>query len=118
MDKFSNLFFVDIKLDSINYMSKSEISKTREATSATSAPVYEVRYDVSRSRTLQDVQAIDIEREYLYWTNSQAQEGHGAIHKGFTDPFIRAAPFQSYEARQVQEAISIETNNQFLFYTG
>ena len=43
---------------------------------------------------------------------------HGAIHKAFTEPFVNATPFQSYEDYDVARARSIETNNHYLFFTG
>ena len=45
---------------------------------------------------------VHIEDDYLYWTNQEPMEKHGAIHKAFTEPFVRAAPFQTYEDYDIQ----------------
>jgi hypothetical protein len=43
------------------------------------------------------VQALHIEKEFLYWTNGATKDmTHGTVHKAFTEPFVEAAPIQSY----------------------
>lgn len=64
------------------------------------------------------MQDIDIEHEYLYWANDSHSDGHGGVHKAFTEPFIKAEPFQTYEIKDVKKASQITTNENFLFFIG
>ena len=41
---------------------------------------------------MENVQAITIEDEFLYWTNTKDSQNIGSIHKAFTEPFIEAVP--------------------------
>ena len=75
-------------------------------------------YSSASTVTANNLEDITIEREYLYWTNSHSEGKHGSIHKAFTEPFGRAAPFQTYEDYTVERAQSITTNNHYLFFTG
>ena len=57
-------------------------------------------YNGRAEPTVQYVKALEVEREYLYWTNHKVDanvKNSGAIHKAFTEPFIVAAPFRTYE---------------------
>ena len=70
------------------------------------------------SKTVTNVSDVAIEKEYLYWTNDSHLDGHGGVHKAFTGPFIRAAPFQTYEVAGVTSASAIAVNENYLFYAG
>lgn len=94
---------------------KEEIAKVIQSRSG--QPEYEIKYDSAFTETVQNVVALDIEREYLYWTNTNAYST-GAIHKAFTEPFLVNVPFQSYVNEEVNSATNIESNEHFLFYTG
>ena len=52
-----------------------------------------VKYDALESKTVKNVSDVAIEHEYLYWTNNSHMDGHGGVHKAFTEPFIKAQPF-------------------------
>ncbi len=59
-------------------------------------------YDGKIWEEAQSPAAIEIEREYIYWTNDRVdpdRKNHGGIHKGFTDPFVVKAPFRTYEVQ-------------------
>ena len=78
-------------------------------------------YTSVTTETTYDVEAISIEREYLYWTQSGQpvhDRRHGSIHKAFTEPFVNATPFQTYEDYSIKAAQGITTNNHYLFFTG
>ena len=77
-----------------------------------------VKYDALSSKTVTNVSDVTIEQEYLYWTNDSHSDGHGGIHKAFTEPFIKAAPFQTYEIQDVVKAKAIAVDENFLFFTG
>ena len=71
--------------------------------------------------TTYNLEDISIEREYLYWTQSGHgghEARHGSIHKAFTEPFVSATPFQTYEDYQIKAAQGVTTNNHYLFFTG
>lgn len=116
VDKFGNLFFVDNDQDTINFVSKLEISEVE--INSDYSPQFSVKYSSNTHDSVKNVQAIEIEREYLYWSNSEPVGEHGALHKGFTEPFIAAAPFQSYETTFIKNVVSMDSNLHFLFYTG
>ena len=69
----------------------------------------------SRARNIVD---IDIEQEFLYWANDSHSDGHGGVHKAFTEPFLKPEPFQTYEITDVKEANNITLNEHYLFFTG
>ena len=75
-------------------------------------------YEGEFSRAAINMQAISIEHEYLYWTNDSHLDGHGGVHKAFTEPFIRNEPFQTYEIKDVNKATTVATNENYLFFTG
>ena len=50
-------------------------------------------YEGEFSRSAVNMQDISIEHEYLYWTNDSHSDGHGGVHKAFTEPFIKNEPF-------------------------
>lgn len=77
-------------------------------------------YSGDESKAAASVQDIDIEHEYLYWASDSSLfgNGHGGVHKAFTEPFIKAEPFQTYEIEDVAKASAITTNENFLFFTG
>jgi len=79
---------------------------------------FERVYDGRTSESVMYPKAIDIEREYLYWTNFNTTGIHGAVHKAFTEPFVRAEPFQSYEVYEDKSAVTITTNDHYLFFVG
>ena len=60
-----------------------------------------VLYEGASSHSARQVKDIAIEHEYLYWTNDSHNDGHGGVHKAFTEPFILAEPFQTYEIKDV-----------------
>ena len=55
--------------------------------------VTRVMYEGASSKSAQNVKDIAIEHEYLYWTNDSHSNGHGGVHKAFTEPFILPEPF-------------------------
>lgn len=66
-----------------------------------------------------DVQSIYIEDEFLFWTNSHLGNlTHGSVHKAFTEPFIEAVPLQSFYLESVENAMSVATNEFYVFFTG
>ena len=75
-------------------------------------------YSAKSTSTANNLEDISIEREYLYWTNSAHTGKHGSVHKAFTEPFRRQVPFQTYEDYTVENAKSLTTNNNYLFFTG
>lgn len=80
--------------------------------------ITKIVYDGNSSKAAKRLQDIDIEHEYLYWTSDSHRSGHGGVHKAFTEPFIKAEPFQTYEIKDIVKASSITTNENFLFFTG
>jgi hypothetical protein len=52
----------------------------------------ETVYSAYVAREAQNPLALYIENEYLYWTNKVGTK-EGAVHKAFTEPFIKAIPF-------------------------
>ena len=52
-----------------------------------------VVYEGASSKSAREVKDIAIEHEYLYWTNDSHSDGHGGVHKAFTEPFILPEPF-------------------------
>ncbi len=75
-------------------------------------------YDGNTSKAAKELQDITIEQEYLYWTADSHMNGHGGLHKAFTEPFIKAEPFQTYEIKDIVRASSVTTNENYLFFTG
>lgn len=66
-----------------------------------------------------NVQALHIEKEFLYWTNGATKDmTHGTVHKAFTEPFIEALPIQSYFTQSLNNTLSITTNEYYVFFTG
>ena len=64
------------------------------------------------------MQDINIEEEYLYWANDSHSDGHGGVHKAFTEPFIKPEPFQTYEIKDIKKATAVTTNENYLFFIG
>ena len=87
-------------------------------TSKYPADMVRVLYDGSQSHSASSVKDIAIEHEFLYWTNESRADGHGGVHKAFTEPFIKAEPFQTYEIKDIDSAEDVTTNENFLFFTG
>ena len=50
-------------------------------------------YSAAESTAVRNVSDLDIESEYLYWANDSHEDGHGGVHKAFTQPFIKKEPF-------------------------
>ena len=115
LDKFNNLFYVDVS-------DKSSIRKVnRDLLMLDKYPVElisETVYEGESSRSAVNMQDITIEHEYLYWTNDSHSDGHGGVHKAFTEPFIKKEPFQTYEIKDVSKATTVTTNENYLFFTG
>ena len=115
LDKFSNLFYV-------NSGDASEVRKVnRDLLLTNKYPVDLVSptlYSGDMSRSAVNMQDISIEEEYLYWTNDSHSNGHGGVHKAFTEPFIKNEPFQTYEIKDVTKATVVATNEHYLFFTG
>ena len=82
------------------------------------ADMVRVLYDGSQSKAALSIKDIAIEHEFLYWTNDSHSDGHGGVHKAFTEPFIKAEPFQTYEIQDIDKAEDVTTNENFLFFTG
>ena len=61
---------------------------------------------------------LNIEREYLYWTNYNITGAHGAIHKAFTEPFMHSSPFMTYDVYHTTKCYDIVSNENFIFFTG
>ena len=80
--------------------------------------VIRLLYDGRETSSAKTVQGIASEQEYLYWTNDSHLDGHGGVHKAFTEPFVRAEPFQTYEIQDVDKAADITTNANYLFFVG
>ena len=79
----------------------------------------EIKYSAHSTVTANNLEDITIESEYLYWTNSHHEGKHGSVHKAFTEPFpYRPTPFQTYEDYTVERALSITTNDHYIFFTG
>ena len=91
LDKFNNLFYVDADASQISKVKRADLlSKERPITGGSEATV---KYDALESKTVKNVSDVAIEHEYLYWTNNSHMDGHGGVHKAFTEPFIKAQPF-------------------------
>ena len=121
LDKFGNLFYVD--LVSFNSSNDTVIRKiNRDILLAKKKPVdkelQKIVYSGKVSSSVSQAMDVAIEQEYLYWTNDSHEDGHGGIHKAFTEPWIKAEPFQTYEIKDVARAFSITTNENYLFFTG
>lgn len=116
LDKFSNLFFVDLESSHIKKMKKADLLGLAEEPAKTD--MIESVYQGNLSRTVKNVADIEIEQEYLYWTNDSHSDGRGGVHKAFTEPFLRPEPFQTYEITDITKAQVITTNEHFLFFTG
>ena len=96
MDKFNNLFFVDLDSSQISMIKRSDLQDRYgddDNVSEQKEVYFAVKYDTVESKTVTNVQDVAIEQEYLYWTNDSHLDGHGGVHKAFTEPFIKAAPF-------------------------
>ena len=113
IDKFHNLFFVDTAKSQINKINHDLLELEKYP-----ADVYKTIYQGKDSRAAQNVQDINIEEEYLYWANDSHSDGHGGVHKAFTEPFIKAEPFQTYEIKDVKKATAVTTNENYLFFIG
>lgn len=72
----------------------------------------------NETSSVHNPEGLAIEREYLYWTNVGDGVKYGAIHKGFTDPFIKAAPLQTYQVDDLDVSFSIAANGQYLIFSG
>ena len=115
LDKFNNLFFVDVSdKSSIKKVNRDLLLLEKYPVDLISDALYEGEF----SRAAINMQSISIEHEYLYWTNDSHLDGHGGVHKAFTEPFIRNEPFQTYEIKDVSKATTIATNENYLFFTG
>lgn len=77
----------------------------------------QVVYSSNSTSAMFQAEGLTIDREYIYWTNVNGGSEHGAIHKGFTDPFVSAVPFQTYQINDIETSYAIATNDQFLFFT-
>ena len=113
IDKFNNLFFVDLYKSQVNKVNRDLLFLEKYP-----VDLVKVIYSAAESKTTKNVQDIDIEHEYLYWTNDSHLDGHGGVHKAFTEPFIKAEPFQTYEIKDVVKASVVTTNENYLFFIG
>ena len=77
-----------------------------------------VIYTKNETMSLHNPEALTIEREYIYWTNVGQGSEFGAIHKGFTDPFIKNAPLNTYQIYDLDQSFSIAANGDYLFFSG
>ena len=94
IDKFHNLFYVDVSdKSSVRKVNRDLLLIDKYPVDLVSDPLYEGEF----SRAAINMQSLSIEHEYLYWTNDSHDDGHGGVHKAFTEPFIRNEPFQTYE---------------------
>ena len=120
VDKFSNLFYVDTKKRSqgSSFSSIMRINRDLLQLDKYPADIVRVVYDGAASKSAQSIKDIAIEHEFLYWTNDSHSDGHGGVHKAFTEPFIKAEPFQTYEIKDIARAEDVTTNENFLFFTG
>jgi len=75
-------------------------------------------YEGASSKSARQIKDIAIEHEYLYWTNDSHHDGHGGVHKAFTEPFIIPEPFQTYEIKGVEKADDVITSEHYLYFTG
>lgn len=76
-------------------------------------------YGANTTETMHQPLGLTIEREYLYWTNTnQSAARHGAIHKAFTEPFVFRSPIMTYDVYHSTKAYSIASNDHFIFFTG
>ena len=115
LDKFHNLFYVDVSdKSSVRKVNRDLLLLDKYPVDLVSDPLYEGEF----SRAAINMASISIEHEYLYWTNDSHMDGHGGVHKAFTEPFIRNEPFQTYEIKDVSKASTITTNENYLFFTG
>lgn len=115
VDKFNNLFYVDTSgKSSIRKVNRDLLLLDKYPVDLVSDTLYEGEF----SRSAVNMQSISIEQEYLYWSNDSHEDGHGGVHKAFTEPFIRKEPFQTYEIKDVTRASTIATNENYLFFTG
>ena len=90
LDKFHNLFYVDISdKSSIRRVNRDLLLINKYPVDLVSEGLYEGEF----SRSAVNMQDISIEQEYLYWTNDSHLDGHGGVHKAFTEPFIKKEPF-------------------------
>lgn len=120
VDKFSNLFYVGTDMLRGGKPESAIKRLNRDLLQTEKYPVELVKkvYEGAVSSAAKNIQDISIESEYLYWTNDSHQNGHGGVHKAFTEPFIKAEPFQTYEIKDVDTASDIATNENYLFFTG
>ena len=121
-DVYHNLYFVDRTNFEINKIPYEEIfiHNTKfglEKDGGAPNPQFEKLYNSKNARELVNVDPICIEKkqEFLYWGNSLQTDG-GTIHMGFTEPFIKAIPFQTYVFDDLAYVSSIATNDNFLFF--
>ena len=54
----------------------------------------------------------------MYWTNAANGSTYGAIHKAFTEPFVRDLPIYSYSMYDLEESYAVAATNWYLFFTG
>ena len=90
-DRWGNLFFADRKNRAIKKIWREDLEAYR-ADDEEEIPSL-VMYDQRTTSTVLGLTDISIEKEYLYWTNEEPLPEHGSVHKAFTEPFVRAAPF-------------------------
>lgn len=113
LDKFGNLFYVDRNVQAIVKIVSANLTNPVTNTKA------QIVYSANETEKMRRVEAITIEREYLYWTNVQSpnESDNGAIHKAFTQPFVKPEPFYSFLIPSLSEAFSIASNDNFLFFS-
>lgn len=76
-------------------------------------------YTYDSTKYARDIQAITLEREYLYWTNkyTATSDHQSAIAKAFTEPFMKQVPLQTFIVDSADGAQALTANSAFLFFT-
>jgi len=122
-DKFGNLYFAEVSNSWIGKFKKAALQKLFKKTLTKEDLRAQVimLYDGKEWAGAEHPMAIEIEREFIYWTQNQVdpdRKTHGAIHKAFTEPFVVKAPFRTYEVRQVKRSKSIAATDHYILFSG
>jgi len=126
LDSYGNLYFAAKSKKAIMKVSHSELDKMFALPPRANSPVMRINltctevYSSNTTSYVSNIGAITIEREYLYWTNTDQQSdsfNQSSVCKAFTTPFIKQVPFQTFQVLSDTGASQLVANSAFLFFT-
>lgn len=91
LDNFGSLFYVDKDLNGIYKIIWEQLDSIMK----NHKPIEQGEHIYSRNTTvtINSLECIHIDEEYIYWTNTNNGTVYGPVHKAFTTPFVKAVPF-------------------------